>query len=345
MLLKQLNGKCQIRLLLTLGITFLALCNLGNFIAYAESSTEQSRSKSKLEGVVTDIVTRQPVSGVTVSITGQSCLTDARGHYSIANLKPGTNRMEITGDSIIQRSLMVDHQALSSLDVTVKMSNFNNAMFWASAGLRGKVRRWHTPPKWVVYSHVLDSNPPKVFASKERSYLLNIIRKELLMISSFFRNPKVEMFKGRPNDDPRWTGKKSAKGYILCAPDKKGGGYTNWPSSGRWFNQAKIRVNYLRARKVWRHEIAHALGMGHAFDNKKWLPLGVKDTNYRPTKLHQGVMFQDWDKLWLHCVYSGSRPSGNLPPDRDPDTFIYGKTSLFSDPNSVFKVDKQKTQK
>jgi hypothetical protein len=160
-------------------------------------------------------------------------------------------------------------------------------------------------------------------------YLVGIITKELPAISPFFRNPQVELFKGRANDDPRWTKKKSAKGYILCAPDKKGGGNTSWPSSGRWFTQARVRVNYGRSRKVWRHEIGHALGMDHAFSNKKWLPLGVKDPNYEPTKMHQGVMFQEWDKLWLHCVYSGYRPSGNTPPDRDPDIFIHGKDRVF----------------
>ncbi len=328
-----------LRLLFQLVITLMVYCS-GHVVADPESSSGQFQSKNKLEGVVTDIVTRRPVSDLTVLINGQSCVTDAKGHYSIVGLVPGTYRMEITGDSIIPRRLMIAHEGDTTLDVTVKKSDFNNAMFWASVNSPERVMRWQKPPKWVIYSHVLNSNPPREFDLDNRQYLFKIIRKELPEISSFFENPQIELFKGRPNDDPRWTGKKSATGYILCAPERKGGGHASWKKSGWWIRSAKIRVNYARSRKVWRHEIGHALGMAHAFDNKKWLPLGVKDPNYEPTKLHQGVFFQDWDKLWLHCVYSGSRPAGNMPPDRDPARFIHGKDTVFVDPNSVFDIEK-----
>ncbi len=343
------NNPREFSFIIRLSITCLIFCYPGQFIAYAEGPAEPSQSQKQVEtildGLITDIVTRQPVVGVTVSIAGQSCVTNAEGHYSIVGLAPGESRMVITGDSIITRSLMLAHGDHTSLDVTVKLSDFNNAMFWASAGNPERIMRWQKPPKWVIYSHVLDSNPPIEFAPNDRQYLFQIIRKELPEISPFFKDPQVELFKGRPNDDPRWTGKESAAGYILCAPDDEGGGKTHWHRSWWWIDNAKVRVNYRRAPKVWRHEIAHALGMAHAFDNEKWLPLGVKDPNYEPTKLHQGEMFQEWDKLWLHCVYSGSRPAGNMPPDRDAARFVHGKDTVFVDPNSVFGVVKKKTQK
>jgi hypothetical protein len=343
------NKQNELRSILQISITCLILFYLGQFIAYAESPAghlqDERESETILDGFVTGIVTGKPVIDVTVSIAGQSSVTDAKGRYSIAGLEPGTSRMEITGNSIIPRSLMVEHKGPTSLDSSVKSSDFNNAMFWASAGKPERVRRWQTPPKWVIYSHVLDSDPPKVFDLDNRQYLFKIITRELPEISSFFENPEVELFKGRPNDDPRWTGKKSVTGYILCAPERKGGGNASWNKSGWWIRSAKIRVNYDRSRKVWRHEIGHALGMDHAFDNKKWLPLGVKDPNYEPTKLHQGVFFQEWDKLWLHCVYSGPGPAGNMPPDRDAARFIHGKDAVFVDPDSVFGVVKKKKQK
>lgn len=324
------------------------VCCLSQIFALGESpverTTDETQSKTVLEGTVTDILTRKPVGGVTVSVGEQSCVTDAQGHYSITGLLPGTHRMEITGDSILPRSLMFAHKDRTSLDMTVKLSDFNNAMFWASVGEQEKIKRWQQPPKWVIYSHVLDSAPPKEFAPNDRQYLFQIIRKELPAISTFFEDPQIELFMGRPNDDPRWTGKQSAAGCILCAPDDEGGGKTHWHRSWWWIDYAKIRVNYGRAPKVWRHEIGHALGMAHAFDNEKWLPLGVKDPNYYPTKLHQGEMFQDWDKLWLHCVYSGSRPAGNMPPDRDAARFVHGKDTVYIDPDAVFGLDNSRKQ-
>ncbi len=304
-----------------------------NTVGLSAATDNTESLPAKLSGIVTDIVTGLPAAGLTVTIADKSAITDAEGRYTISGLPDGIDRMEITGNAIIPRSLMVRHTQSTTLDITVKAADFNNAMFWASAGGRGKVFRWHTPPKWVIYTHVLDTDPPKEFAPKDRSYLAKIITKELPAISDFFRHPQVELFKGRPNDDPRWTGKQSAAGYILCAPMHKGGGYASWKALGRCFGWAKVRNNYLRAPKVWRHEIAHALGMAHAFDNEKWLPRGVKDPNYEITKLHNGIeMYSGWDKLWLHCVYSGFRPSGNTPPDRDPDTFVYGRDTIGIDP-------------
>ena len=331
------------RFVLPLSIISLILsCSLGYSNAYAENAAGQSLVK--IEGVVTDIVTRKPVTGVTVSVGKVSNVTDLQGHYLISNLTPGTSRMEIAGESIITRSLMVAHEEHTVLDVTVKMSDFNNAMFWASASKREKIMRWRTAPKWVIYSHVLDSDPPEGFAPQDRHYLFNIIRKELPLISSFFNDPQIELFNGRPNDDPRWTGKEVADGCILCAPTHKGGGYANWKAStGLWVRYVKIRNDYKREPKVWRHEIGHALGMAHAFDNEKWLPLGDKDPNYRPTKLHNGVeMYTEWDKLWIYSVYSGSRPAGNMPPDCDPTDFIHGKDIVYSAPNSVFDIKEEK---
>jgi len=310
-----------------------SLCLLLSFVSAERAGkllNGAPSTDSSLGGIVTDIVTGEPVGGVMVSVAGQSCVTDAEGRYSLDNLAPGIDRVEVVGDLIIPRSLMAICEGRTNLNITVKGSDFNNAMFWASAGKRERIMRWKVPPKWVVYSHVLDSDPPQEFAPSDRQYLFQIIRRELPAISPFFSNPEIELFKGRPNDDPRWTGKESADGFILCAPDKKGGGRANWHCSGGWVRRCTIRVNYRRAPKVWRHEIAHALGMAHAFDNEKWLPLGVKDPNYRPTKLHDGVeMYTDWDKLWLHCVYSGFRPAGNVPPDCDPNNFIHGRNELL----------------
>lgn len=285
-------------------------------------------TEASFSGVVTDIVTGEPIGGVTVLVAGRSCVTDAEGRYSIANLAPGIDRVEVVGDSIIPRTLMAVCEKHTKLNITVKRSGFNNAMFWASAGKRERIMRWKKPPKWVIYSHVLDSDPPREFAPSDRQYLFQIIRTELPAISRFFSNPAIELFKGRPNDDPRWTGKESADGCILCAGDNQGGGKAEYHRMGWWIRYVKVRVNYGRAPKVWRHEIAHALGMAHAFDNEKWLPLGVKDPNYRPTKLHQGEFFSDWDVLWLRCVYDGWRPAGNMPPDRDPNGFIHGRNDL-----------------
>jgi hypothetical protein len=157
------------------------------------------------------------------------------------------------------------------------------------------------------------------------AYLVRIIEEELPEISAFFGSPEIELFNGRPNDDPRWTAKARADGYILCAPTSTGGGRSGWKARrGPYVRYAKVRNNFRRAPKVWRHEIAHALGMGHAYDNGEWLPLGVGDPNYEATKLHDGVEhYTAWDRLWLHCVYSGDRPAGNSPPDRDPDGHVH----------------------
>jgi len=307
-------------------------CSVTSAIDETVKSTLRKKGTAEasvtLDGIVTNLVTGSPISGVTINIAGKRGITDVSGVYSIVGLEPGTSRMELTGSAIVTRSLVVRHQNSGSIDVSVKAENFNNAMFWASTGRRGRIMRWQKPPKWVIYSHVLDSHPPKLFPRKDMAYLLRTIKKELPRISSFFCKPDVEVFFGRPNDDPRWTGKKLANGYILCAPTSKGGGLANWKAwespRGPYVRYAKIRNNFKRAPKVWRHEIAHALGMCHAYDNKKWLPLGAKDRNYRRTKLHDGVEYYTaWDKLWLHCVYSGDRPAGNTPPDRDPNDYTH----------------------
>jgi hypothetical protein len=291
----------------------------------ASQKKEVARTNISLDGIVTNLVTRRPIADIIITIDGKKSITDANGFYSITGILPGTSRMELTGSAIITRSLMVNHENSGSLDVSVKASNFNNSMFWASAGLRGHIMRWQTPPKWVIYSHLLDSQPPELFQRKDMAYLICIIKKELPQISDFFNNPHIEIFSGRPNDDPRWTGKKRANGHILCAPVFKGGGYANWKARrGPYVRYAKIRNNFKRSAQTWRHEIAHALGMGHAYDNKTWLPLGDKDPNYEHTKLHDNVEYYTaWDKLWLRCVYSGNRPAGNAPPDRDPNDCIH----------------------
>jgi len=220
---------------------------------------------------------------------------------------------------------MVRHDLSTLLDVSVKSSDFNNAMFWASASHDGHIMRWRKPPKWVIYTQLLDLDPPEQFPSNDLNYLRRIIEKELPEISIFFSHPQIEFFTGRPNEDPRWTVKNRADGYILCAPMRVSKGRTRFNATDDyWVRYGKVQNN-IKSPKVWRHEIAHALGMGHAFDNKQWLPLGDKDPNYRSTKLHDGVeMFTAWDKLWLYCVYSGSRPASNTPPDRDPDNYIHG---------------------
>jgi hypothetical protein len=301
---------------------------------------ETSQTGTLLSGTVKDIVTDNPIPDVTVSIAGKTTITDAKGYYSITGLAPGIDRMELTSPAIIPRSLRIKHESQTVLDTTVKSSGFNNAMFWASANHDDHIMRWQIPPKWVIYSQILDSEPPKEFPKKDIAYLLDIIRKELPQISTFFINPEIVFFRGRPNDDPRWTGQMPADGYILCAPANKGGGNASWKAPGYRVLYTKIWVNYPSSQKAWRHEIAHALGMSHAFNIEKWLPLGDKDPNYRLTKLHNPVeMYTDWDKLWLYCVYSGSRPAGNTPPDRDPDDYIHGQ-AILNEPNSMADPNK-----
>lgn len=296
-------------------------------------------------GMVTNLFSGSGIPSATVACTEFTASTDSRGEYLVFGVGTGQTRMNVTSSAIIERSFVVNYTPTGRQDVTVWPSTYNTTMFRALMLNDDATKRWMSPPTFVLYRQKYDSDPAADVAAADWAAMLDVVTNELPAISDNWLGgaPNIEVFPGRPNDDPRWTKSSSDPdwGYIegqgaigVAVRDTFSGGAAGlggsmWDANYEMTGGGAVTLagggGYSDLRHVFRHEIGHAIGWSHPWTR---IPGGESDPNLDLSVMNYINLsvpvwsneFSDADRKAAKSMYH--RAPGNVAPDYDPDNYV-----------------------
>lgn len=296
---------------------------------------------SQFRGFVTDLITGAAMPGVNVAVSalGLSDATDSAGMYELSGIGGTATQRVVASTGTIERSFQANLAPSGSQDITVLPDDYNTTFLRAMSFADGEVLRWPVgmSPTIVAYRYKYQAGGDPVLVSDAMwAAILDVLNNQLMSLSEgFYGGPKVEIYNGRPEDDPRWQPRNTYWGYIeggvgLAVSDYLGGGVAGLGGCG-WYSDCSLAVGgavvlgdgggYEDLRHVVEHELGHAFGWAHPFEN-----LSSTDPLMRPSVMNYQtsgnwtMLYSDADRETMRFYMH--RPQGNTAPDTDPDGFV-----------------------
>ncbi len=310
------------------------------------------------------------VESATVSFDSFTDVTDSMGRYLIHGVGSGTTRMTVTGDAIFTRSFPVATTWSGAQDVTAIPAGYNTYMLrrFMSAPhgaendfVPGVTQRWRPapaiPPTFVTYTKFLDAETevPEATLQIIRAFVVNEL--PALTDGQLGGAEYLEIFEGRPHDDPRFSGDDTDFGgiwghnavAITIVEDFTdtgvaglGGGGFDWDY---WCTGGGATLIQNPWPGLLRHEAGHGLFCWpHPWERmaEDDIPLHIENSimNYGPAAAWPSPD-DNYTKADRDCIrFEYHRGAGNTEPDRDVDGQVgykaAGGTSfgtLYKDPD------------
>ncbi|MDQ7821336.1 MAG: IPT/TIG domain-containing protein [Candidatus Eremiobacteraeota bacterium] len=298
-----------------------------------------------LTGRVYDIFSGTSMSAATVNVNSVSTESNTSGVYSMTPGGTGESRMTVSSGSIVTRSFPVN-VTNASQDVSVVASTYNTDMLRAYCWGQGQSSmRWNTKPTAIVIYNTLSRGTSAVSQADittTQSWLQNEF---FTLANSYFSGTTVEVYNGRPEDDPRNTvsdagiiGQNTIAIYWSDTITGTTQGEGGWSGQGNvivgGFAHIRNAGRTMDLQEALRHEMGHATGFTHPFAS-----LGVTNPkleysvmNYYYAKSSSTYTTSDLNAY----IYYYHRAPGNVAPDRDPDGYagykhLPVKTVIFRD--------------
>lgn len=294
-----------------------------------------------------------PVASASVHFGTTTTTSDATGEYLVHGVSAGIERMDVSGSAILTRSFPVDIGWNVHQDVTAIPSGYNSYMlrrflpapFGAADNyVPGVVARWAPapaePPTFVIYTKYLDAETD--VSANMISIMRGVVENELpVLTDGQLGGPgSVEIFQGRPHDDPRFNGDDVQFGTInghnalsmtvvQDFNDAGVGGLGGWIYDGNyWATGGGISILFNQEYpSIIRHELGHALFCWpHPWER---MPEAEIPLHIEPSVMNYGLAaawpspdgnYTSADRDAIRFCYH--RGAGNLEPDRDPDATV-----------------------
>jgi hypothetical protein len=256
-------------------------------------------------GRITDIFSKQPISGVTIAGADSTVTTNANGEYTFTYTKGTAPVLTMDKAGYVTRTTFPAHGP----DYHNIPDGFNMAEFDKIVRPGGKTQRWSFDParKPVFYITSYTQDPvPKDLKNRIRDVILN----DLPKISSIFGGAEIK-------DEPDFSKVPKENAFVFCFSKSGTGagchsddnGYLRYYAevalggSDAWGDDNTINIT----RSVIVHEAGHGVGFnGHATNQKNSVMFqGNGPSSLTQLDIQNGTVLYD-------------RPAGNSSPDNDP---------------------------
>ena len=271
-----------------------------------------SDSFSTLTGHVTATNGGQPLGGLVVDVGSQSTGTDVTGGFALSNLAGGSQRLSLTGSTIVPRSLVVavgstrdvavDAIALSGFDLAFYRQFVRNGL--DSPAALEPLRRWTTNPN--LYLKTVDEagapipGPTLDMVETTARAIVPVWTSQRFTVAALERGTGTRV--GTAGwITIRWPA--TSVNPNQCGRAPVSGGYVELEA-----HNPRCQVSpWVTSPSLVRHELGHAMGYWHTNS-----PIDVMSgTNWITNDQQPSARER------AHAAIAYARPVGNVDPDID----------------------------